>query len=248
MATIKLQDGKVITKVVNGATVISCECCGGGGPPPPDCCYYPIGSLGTDFLEEDLPEEGVFYHNNTGPLVGPITLQRNSGIGTYGDKLLYGTFGTVTADANAIYYFPSNPDEYHRRQAQIDPGGGKCLFNDRFDLENQPEAGQGGGASIWFFDNFEDAYAVDAYTTPLLGPIESEPIAYTRLIVRKSLCEWGPVDEEFPNLYYTGTTEGSPDRTQLWIFDFYSRIDGGPYNSPEGQYASPSLIFLVRKA
>jgi hypothetical protein len=246
--------GRVITKVVNGVTRISCECCEGARPTP-DCCYYPIGSLGTDFLEEDLPEEGVFYHNNNedDSLTGPIILKKQLANAQEGDlsfRIIYGSFPPLNVAAQTgVYYFPQFLNAgYFYRQAQADPGGNNCLFDDQFNEENQPSPAEPGGSSIWFFDNFEDAYEVDAYTLPLGGPIESEPIAYTRLIVRKSLCEWGPVDEEFPNLLYNGTTERSPDRTQLWTFDYYFRSDGGPYNSPEGQYFSPSNIFLVRKA
>ena len=235
--------GKVITKVVNGVTRISCECCE-EPQPTPECCFYPIESLGTGFLEEDLPEEGIFYHNNTGPLVGPITLQRNSGNGTNGEKLLYGTFGTNIIDANAIYYFPSNPDEYFRRQAQLDPGGGRCLFDDPFNEEYQPAAGQGGGVDMWFFDNFKDTYTISAYSKPYAS-LGADPPEFTQEVHRVSLCEWKPLEGDAPLLYYNTFAGAVPGRLNMWILDVFSRIDGGPYNSPEGQYGGISYDYIV---
>jgi hypothetical protein len=256
VATIKLQDGKVITKVVNGATVISCECCG-GGEPPPDCCYYPAASLGIEYLREDLPETFTIRSTAYSSILS-MSLT-NSGPNIY----------EATDSAGNLYRMAVNTqlgswelEGQSRTTGQWsgvqDWGPRPCLFWDYSSYSNAnteqptwpliPPDPQGSGGFTYPDDDFEDAYEVDAYTLPLEGPIESEPIAYTRLIVRKSLCEWGPVDEEFPNLLYNGTTEGSPDRTELWTFDYYFRSDGGPYNSPEGQYFSPSNIFLVRKA
>jgi hypothetical protein len=196
---------------------------------------YPIDKLDVLYTEEDYPEEGVFYHNSTGPLVGPLTLQRSSGTGANGERLLYGFFGNFNLGGTAIYYFPSAPDEYQRRQDQIDPGGGQCLFDDLFDEENQPTEGQGGGASIWWFDNFKDTYSVT----------QTEP-ARTFTVTRESLCIWrsrnanGDVDN---SLYYdTRANEqnllnnGGVLGRILWRFNGVYRTDAGPYNSPEGVY------------
>jgi hypothetical protein len=235
--------GKVITKVVNGVTRISCECCE-EPQPTPECCFYPIESLGTGFLEEDLPEEGIFYHNNTGPLSGPFTLQRNSGSGTLGEKLLYGSFGNFNLGGRAIYYFPAVPDEYHRRQDQIDPGGGRCLFDDRFDEENGPAPAQGPGRSIWWFDNFKDTYTISAYSKPYAS-LGADPPEFTQEVHRVSLCEWKPLEEDFPILYYTTFAGAVSDRRNMWVLDFYLRIDGGPYNSPAGEYGGISYDYIV---
>jgi hypothetical protein len=196
---------------------------------------YPIEKLNILFREDDWPEEGVFYHNNTGPLSGPFTLERSSGAGANGERLLYGFFENFNLGGTAIYYFPAAPDEYHRRQDQIDPGGGRCLFDDRFDPEMQPGPAQGPGRSIWWFDNFKDTYTVT----------QSQP-ARTFTVTRESLCIWrsrnanGDVDN---TLYYdTRANEqnlannGGVLGRILWRFNGAYRTDAGPYNSPEGVY------------
>jgi hypothetical protein len=233
VATIKLQEGRVLTRVRDGRTFVQCECC--TQIPPEECCMYPIEKLDILFTEDDWPEEGVFYHNNTGPLSGPFTLERNSGTGANGEKLIYGNFGALNVGGRAIYYFPSAPDEYQRRQDQIDPGGGSCLFDDLFDEENQPAASEGGGADIWWFDNFEDAYTVT----------QTQP-ARTFTVTRESLCIWrsrnanGDVD----NVLYYDTKANEQNLANnggvlgriLWRFNGVYRTDAGPYNSPEGVY------------
>jgi hypothetical protein len=52
--TIKTQvvddETRIITKVIDGKTRISCECCAGG------CCMYPANQLGAGYTEADLPD------------------------------------------------------------------------------------------------------------------------------------------------------------------------------------------------
>ena len=249
MATIKLQDGKVVTRERNGKTVVQCECC--GGSPPDECCMYPLDKLNILFTEDDWPEEGVFYHNNNidDSLTGPIILEKqlaNVQEGGLSFRIIYGSLPQNPPEAqNAVYYFPSILEGgYLYRQAQIDPGGENCLFNDLFDEENQPSPGAPGGNSIWWFDNFEDTYTVT----------QTQP-ARTFTVTRETQCIWRerrPDGLVLNSLYYdTKANEqnlannGGVLGRILWRFNGVYRTDAGPYNSPEGVYGATDTWTVV---
>lgn len=66
MATVKLQNGKVVLK--NGK--VSCSCCEG----PQECCMYPAQGLADGlYSASDLPDQIVFYWRKPGgPLIGTV--------------------------------------------------------------------------------------------------------------------------------------------------------------------------------
>lgn len=242
MATVKriVRDGVtlIVTKKVDGETRVSCECC--QEDLPDTCCMYPIDKLGILFDEEDWPEEGAFYHNETesGSVAGPIILEKN--LATVGnERVIYGNFGNNGLGGTAVYYLPSDLVEYFFRQGQIDPGGGGCLFRDKFDEQQQPVADPNGG-SIWFFDNFADSYTAECTTT-----INGQTTTTTRTYVREALCIWRSRNQDGDitgQLYYR--TNATPAEAEeigrgrvLWRLDGAGyRSDEGPYTSPEGTY------------
>jgi hypothetical protein len=204
---------------------------------------YPLDKLNILFTEEDWPEEGVFYHNNNedDSLTGPIILEKQFSTVDFGDIVgrgIYGSFPPLNVVAQTgVYYFPSILEAgYFYRQAQTDPGGNNCLFDDQFNEENQPSPAEPGGSSIWWFDNFKDTYTA----TSVNGP--------TLTMVRETQCIWrsrnanGDVDN---TLYYdTSANEqnlannGGVLGRILWRFNGVYRTDAGPYNSPEGVYGN----------
>lgn len=69
MATVKLQDGKVILK--NGK--VSCSCCGG------ECCMYPAQALIDGlYTADDLPDEVLLFNANWSPPEGTILTKNGS--------------------------------------------------------------------------------------------------------------------------------------------------------------------------
>lgn len=222
--------GRVITKVVNGVTRISCECCAGT---PSDCCMYPIDKLNILYTEEDWPEEGIMFSNYINELDGPRLLQKNIGPANRfpGDS----TIRIYGSNPFMIYYYPETTDEYVGRAGEIDPGLGLCLFGDPNDPEDQPTGGFGNN-DIWFYDNFKDSYTAQCSNG-------------TFTLVREELCVWrsrngnGDVNGE---LFYR-TRASAQDAANngmgriLWRFNNSFRTDAGPYNSPAGEYGDCSV-------
>lgn len=231
MATIKLQEGRVLTRVRDGRTFVQCECCVPN--PPEECCMYPLDKLNILFTEDDWPEEGIMFANYTGELIGPITLEKNIGAAARfpGDTAIkiYGSTSLM------IYYVPGYLDEYLGRAGEIDPGQGLCLFDDPEDTENPPSGGSNYG--IWFYDNFQDTYSV-TQTQP--------PRTFT--VTRESPCIWRERASDGlvrNSLYYdtnaneqTLANSGGAIGAILWRFNGSRRTDAGPYNSPVGEYGN----------
>jgi hypothetical protein len=97
---------------------------------------------------------------------------------------------------------------------------------------------------MWFFDNFKDTYTISAYSKPYAS-LGADPPEFTQEVHRVSLCEWKPLEGDAPLLYYNTFAGAVPGRLNMWILDVFSRIDGGPYNSPEGQYGGISYDYIV---
>jgi hypothetical protein len=205
---------------------------------------YPIDKLNILFTEDDWPEEGVFYHNNNADdsLTGPLILQKQFSTVDAGDIIgrgIYGSFPPLNVSAQTgVYYFPQFLNAgYFYRQAQTDPGGNNCLFDDQFNEENQPSPAAPGGSSIWWFDNFKDTYTVT----------QTQP-ARTFTVTRETQCIWRSRNEngDVDNVLYYDTkaneqtlaNSGGAIGAILWRFNGSRRTDAGPYNSPAGEYGN----------
>ena len=230
MATIKLQNGKVITK----GGKVSCECC----TPIVGCCMYPSRPLSDGFyIADDLPDEidYEYFAGNSGPLI--ITLPK-SGM-SYSGQASHPLGGQIdfkvelNQSGSNWRYTASSP-------YGADPNGlTPCLF------DNIPS-----GSPLK--DKFLDTYTLSYSHQQFGGPVQN----FSTTLTRMGLCDWqgdnpGPVTTApFWFLDYFNSSDGNniPGVLPRWGL-FAGGIDGtfkdGPKNSPTGNYFNRFNLFNI---
>lgn len=229
MATIKLQNGKVITK----SGKVSCTCCGGGG-----CCMYPAQALVDGLYRwEDLPDE-LEYYFSTGAL--RFTLQKVAPrpIGANPEILYYEDIGgNDEAFIGLTEFGDQTPNQWEwaggPATTNVDP---YCLLVD------------GTQAEPMDFKNYllRDKFA-DTYTVQIIRPDDD---AGTFIVTRRSLCEWSSEIDEFGNpagckLRYVGElilpgigyNWYISKSSYLWFKDGFANTPVGDYGKDTAEYA-----------
>jgi hypothetical protein len=236
MATVatKLTDGqrRIITKVVDGQRRVSCSCCETG------CCLYPASGFGVNYGEDDLPDsinlivegqpeiirgtaskEGAPYFYTFSNVVGLYDSSANIRVSHGGNRWL------VEADLGDGFEDTGNLNDFE---------GVDCLLYRNMDA----------GGVIVFTDNFADTYTVNTYDEFVSGTPAS---SFT--ITRQSLCVWSGFDgryNEGTNVQLTyNTPNENSTRASMWTIEVNGRVDGGPYNSPEGVYSDGNYVWEV---
>jgi hypothetical protein len=249
--------GRVITKVVNGQTRISCECCEDDRPKG-ICCMYPAAMLGITYEEDDLPETIA---------MGPYDL--------------WGDYVETGVKRNGLIYGPAAPppppiipsiQDFHRvtisnkfweRQRQFNNPNfppwqmldvQECLFSWDENYEDYPIAGlppSFGAGTGNIYDEYSDTY-VATCTTRVGNTVNVTTTTYHRT----NLCVWEALNENgdvTKSLYYRhSATPAEAARLGkgriLWALEGAGlRTPGdGPYNSPEGRYGADGWCVVTK--
>jgi hypothetical protein len=248
MATIKLNNGRVILKTTEGNTRVSCSCC---GESIPDQCYmYPGDKLNITYSEEDLPTELWMTTYDLWPEDYAILVQR--------ELLTWGPHAPPQGGGlHRVTYQtpPAVPGQFWERQLFNDNAWGALDTGDALfgsleqnafdsDIPGLPTiygAGPGG-----IYDNFADAYTATCTT---------DEGTTSKTYYREGLCVWrsrNNNDEVDGALYYR--TNASEQEALdfgmgriLWALSgagFRTQGDG-PYNSPAGSYGAGGRCVVV---
>ena len=176
------------------------------------------------FSYEDLPDEVIMFHNDTGPVTGPLIVSKNAApVATIYGPMFYGTPPDPpdgpTLEPRIIYA----TDEWIAGVRQIDPGIGPCLAMDKFTITPQPTSSA--EVQIWIFDNFADTY----YISGLISGT----------VTRVDLCTWRG---DGLTLLYDGRIGANflPSGTFKWKVNGNNKL--GFQNTPIGSYGGGFTI------
>lgn len=242
MATIKTQivdeQRRIITQVIDGQRRVSCSCC-----EEEECCPYIAGQLGIGYLAEDLPDTLTF---KTG-------FSAEAGLGTYDPPFVTATRSGETYITEP-YTFTILGFSFTLTSTIIRE------FNNLFGIFEWGVITEGFGTptlengnpcllrtidgsidNVEWRDDFLDTYTVNTYDEYVGGPPAS-----TFTITRQELCLWSGINplSGITELRYTTPNENTT-RASMWTINNSGRLDGGPYNSPEGIYSEGNVVWEV---
>jgi hypothetical protein len=219
--TIKTQvvDGaaRIITKVIDGETRVSCECCSTA------CCPYRVSQLGIGYLDQDLPDDlsiqdfGGFNDQITPPQNATRTglVYETAPIPVVVSGTTVNTTFTVAYDEFGLF----GPDW----------SGQQCLF---YVL---PESPTNYSNTVWR-DNYLDTYEVSTSG----GSFEIDRVSLC------SWSGFDP-DYNGGTTVILKINEASATRPRanLWTMAGIGRTDGGPYQGPPGTYSNGTYTWTV---
>ena len=224
--TIKTQEvegqTRIITKVVDGVTKISCECCAAE-----ECCPYAWSQLGVGYEEQDLPTTITIVDY----IETPRTATRTN---TTWDT------GNFTEPA-----FPGGPNV--TKKVLLEHGTSEWEMY--LTVAGSESLVYGGGCLFYVLPETPQDYDNSVLRDDFLDEYEVTTSGGTFTISRQSLCTWSGNDTNFNGgttvTLQLNNASASRARANLWTMAGSGRTDGGPYDSPEGTYITGSYTWTV---
>ena len=237
MATIKLNNGRVILKTTNGNTRVSCSCC---VTIPDFCCPYPAEGLNILYARQDLPQTLIFVSTAFSYTV--LLTLTESGEGIY-EGVASGGGESIDGKpyrllANPIVWILQIQTETGTWADAQDWAEQECLLYNYGPLDGPDWPLQQLPNDSFPTDNFSDSYTATCTT----GSGST-----TKTYYREGLCVWrsrsgGEVNGTL--FYRSDATQAQAQELGmgriLWqLSDAGFRTAGdGPYNSPAGSYGT----------
>ena len=243
MATIKLNNGRVILKTTEGNTRVSCSCC---VTIPDFCCMYPPEGLGILYAREDLPQTVNLVSLGVG-YTALLTLTES------GEAIYEGVAsGSSNSPYRLVIKSPSGVALWFV-QLQVQSGAWvdaqdwaelECLLSDYGSADDPDWPPTPIPNASFRTDNFLDAYTATCTT---------DSGSTSKTYYREGACVWrsrsgGQVNGTL--FYRSNATQAEAQELGmgriLWqLSDAGFRTAGdGPYNSPAGSYgASGQCVF-----